>query len=48
MPMETDKIKACYDAAANAYAAELFDELSHKPLDRMLLTAFANENKDKG
>jgi ubiquinone/menaquinone biosynthesis C-methylase UbiE len=38
----------CYDAVAGAYAAELFDELSHKPLDRLLLKQFASENKDKG
>jgi SAM-dependent methyltransferase len=41
-------IKACYDAVAEAYAAELFDELSRKPLDRILLASFAAENKGKG
>lgn len=46
--MDAKKIKQCYDATADAYAAGLFDELSKKPFDRILLAAFALENKDKG
>ena len=46
--MQSKKIVKCYDATAAAYAAELFDELSKKPLDRLLLTQFAAENKGKG
>lgn len=34
-----DRAAATYDAAAEAYAARLSDELEHKPLDRALLTA---------
>ena len=46
--MQGENIVKCYDATANAYAAELFDELSKKPLDRLLLKQFAAENKDRG
>ncbi len=43
-----DKIKACYDATAENYAAEFKDELSKKHFDRILLKEFAKINKDKG
>ncbi len=33
--------RASYDAVARAYADSLFDELTHKPLDRALLDRFA-------
>ena len=46
--MQSENIVTCYDATAAAYAAELFDELSKKPLDRLLLKQFAVENKNKG
>jgi len=46
--MDSIKVKSCYDAIAGAYADELFDELSKKPLDRLLLKQFAGENKGKG
>ena len=46
--MDNGRIISCYNSTANAYAAELFDELSHKPLDRLLLKQFAEENKDRG
>jgi ubiquinone/menaquinone biosynthesis C-methylase UbiE len=46
--MDNKKVKSCYDAVASAYAADLFDELSHKPLDRLLLRQFAAENKGEG
>src|ERR1700731_1539900 len=46
--MQSENIVTCYDATAAAYAAELFDELSKKPLDRLLLKQFAADNKHKG
>ena len=46
--MDNSRIKKSYDVVADAYAAELFNELSHKPLDRLLLKQFAADNKDKG
>lgn len=36
-----DRIRASYDAVADAYADALSDELDGKPLDRALLDAFA-------
>ena len=42
----TDKlhdIAQSYDQVARAYAEQLFDELRHKPLDRTLLDAFAEQ-----
>jgi SAM-dependent methyltransferase len=44
----TDKIIKTYNAAADNYAATRIDELSNKPLDRLLLKEFASINKDKG
>lgn len=38
----------CYDKTAKNYADKFIDELSHKHLDRILLNAFAAENRDKG
>jgi SAM-dependent methyltransferase len=35
--------QASYDAVAAAYADQFSDELRHKPLDRALLTAFAEQ-----
>jgi hypothetical protein len=35
--------QASYDAVAAAYADQLSDELRRKPLDRALLTAFAEQ-----
>jgi ubiquinone/menaquinone biosynthesis C-methylase UbiE len=46
--MQSENVVNCYDVVAGAYAAELFDELSKKPLDRLLLKQFAAENKDRG
>jgi len=46
--MKQQKIISCYNLTAQAYAANLFDELSKKPLDRLLLKQFAAENKGKG
>jgi len=46
--MNQEKIISCYNSTADEYAANLFDELSKKPLDRLLLKQFAIENKSKG
>lgn len=46
--MNLERIVACYDRTADAYAEHLFDELSKKPLDRMLLRQFAEEHRDAG
>jgi SAM-dependent methyltransferase len=43
-----EKIITCYDATAASYAATRIDELSKKPLDRLLLKEFASLNKNKG
>ncbi|HET6224930.1 MAG TPA: class I SAM-dependent methyltransferase [Bacteroidia bacterium] len=37
-----------YNTVAKAYADKFMDELKHKHLDRILLTAFAAENKHAG
>lgn len=41
-------IISCYDAVAENYAAQFLDELSGKHLDRLLLDAFAEANRDRG
>jgi SAM-dependent methyltransferase len=38
----------CYNKTARNYAEKFIDELSHKHLDRILLTAFASENRYSG
>ncbi|MEZ5424694.1 MAG: class I SAM-dependent methyltransferase [Pyrinomonadaceae bacterium] len=38
----------CYDATAEKYAGTFYRELERKPLDRLLLKRFADENKDRG
>ena len=38
----------CYDKTAKAYAAKFMDELDKKHLDRILLKAFADENRLAG
>lgn len=40
--------RASYDAVAAAYAEAMSDELRHKPLDRALLAAFAEQVLDAG
>ncbi len=42
------EVKNCYDLTAEEYTNSFYDELSHKPLDRLLLRSFADENKNKG
>jgi ubiquinone/menaquinone biosynthesis C-methylase UbiE len=39
----SDSTRNGYDTVAEKYAVELGDELRHKPLDRALLTAFAEQ-----
>lgn len=41
-------VVASYDRVASAYAAHFGSELDHKPLDRALLDAFAEELRGKG
>jgi len=41
-------LQSGYDAVAQAYADHHFDELSHKPLDRALLAAFAEMVRGRG
>jgi ubiquinone/menaquinone biosynthesis C-methylase UbiE len=43
-----EKVIKTYNATAENYAAERIDELSKKPLDRLLLNEFALLNKNKG
>ena len=43
-----DRTRASYDAVAAAYAEALSDELRRKPLDRALLTAFAEQVREVG
>lgn len=45
---QLEKVRNCYDLTAAEYTKKFSDELSHKPLDRLLLKRFADENKDKG
>lgn len=46
--MDQKKLITGYDDAAEAYAANLFDELSGKPFERMILRQFAAENASRG
>lgn len=49
--MDSDKFKsiqATYDSLAEEYARHIYDELSHKPLDRELLDRFAAHTKKSG
>jgi ubiquinone/menaquinone biosynthesis C-methylase UbiE len=41
-----DRVRASYDAVAGAYAEAMSDELRRKPLDRALLTAFAEQVRE--
>jgi hypothetical protein len=40
--------RASYDAVAGGYADAMSDELRHKPLDRALLTTFAEQGPPGG
>lgn len=46
--MSQDGTRASYDAVATAYAEALSDELRRKPLDRALLTVFAEQVREVG
>jgi ubiquinone/menaquinone biosynthesis C-methylase UbiE len=41
----TKSIRESYDRLAEQYALRIFDELEHKPLDRELLSRFAEETR---
>jgi SAM-dependent methyltransferase len=41
-------VQATYDSVAEEYARRIYDELSHKPLDRELLDRFAARVKESG
>jgi len=45
---EQKNIIDCYNKTAAGYADQFIDELGRKHFDRLLLNAFAAENKDKG
>lgn len=45
---EQHNILDCYNKTAAGYAEQFIDELSKKHFDRLLLNAFAAENKGKG
>jgi ubiquinone/menaquinone biosynthesis C-methylase UbiE len=42
-PASTERVRVSYDAVVDAYVERVHDELRHKPLDRALLTAFAEQ-----
>lgn len=46
--MQKQNIIDCYDKTAEKYASKYFNELENKHLDKILLRAFALQNKDKG
>ena len=41
-------IRQSYDAIADEYVRQIYDELQHKPLDRALLDRFANHIREAG
>ena len=45
---QLENARHCYNQTARAYAGAYYDELRHKPLDRLLLRRFADEHKGKG
>jgi SAM-dependent methyltransferase len=44
---DQERVRASYDAVADAYVARVHDELAHKPLDRGLLSAFAEQLQEE-
>jgi SAM-dependent methyltransferase len=46
-PQDQERVRTSYDAVADAYVARVHDELAHKPLDRGLLTAFAEQLQEE-
>ena len=47
IPEHQSRVRQSYDAVTDAYAERVHDELRHKPLDRALLTAFAEQVRDE-
>jgi SAM-dependent methyltransferase len=43
VPEHQTRVRVSYDAVTEAYVERVHDELSHKPLDRALLTGFAEQ-----
>jgi SAM-dependent methyltransferase len=46
-PEHQARVRASYDAVTDAYVERVHDELRHKPLDRALLSAFAEQVQDE-
>jgi SAM-dependent methyltransferase len=46
-PQDQERVRASYDAVADAYVERVHDELEHKPLDRALLKAFAEQSQEE-
>ena len=46
-PEHQARVRASYDAVTDAYVERVHDELRHKPLDRALLTAFAEQVEEE-
>jgi SAM-dependent methyltransferase len=47
IPEHQSRVRRSYDAVTDAYTERVHDELRHKPLDRALLTAFAEQLRDQ-
>jgi SAM-dependent methyltransferase len=47
IPDHQSRVRRSYDAVTDAYVERVHDELRHKPLDRALLTAFAEQAQDE-
>ena len=45
-PDHQARVRASYDAVTDAYVERVHDELRHKPLDRAVLTAFAEQAQE--
>lgn len=41
-------VRSCYDSISDLWVEKFFDELDHKPLDRMLLNYFAELTRGQG
>jgi SAM-dependent methyltransferase len=46
-PQDQEGVRTSYDAVADAYVERVHDELAHKPLDRGLLVAFAEQLQEE-
>jgi ubiquinone/menaquinone biosynthesis C-methylase UbiE len=46
-PQDQERVRVSYDAVVDAYVERVHDELDHKPLDRGLLTAFAEQLQEE-